>query len=68
MWTALRRYTNFFLIGFVVAFVVYLFVRYDADQILLGIVIGIAAGIVLCLLIFFLERRFPERTQIGPPD
>ncbi len=68
MWTALRRYTNYFLIGFVVAFVIYLFIRYDADEILVGMIIGAGVGIVLCLVIFILERRFPERTDLNSPN
>jgi uncharacterized membrane protein YdjX (TVP38/TMEM64 family) len=68
MWAALRRFWQFFLIGFIITFVIYLFVRYDADQILLGIVIAIAGGVVLAAVIFALERRFPERTDLTPRD
>jgi mannose/fructose/N-acetylgalactosamine-specific phosphotransferase system component IIC len=67
MWIALRRYTNYFLVGFVVAFLIYLFVRYDADEIIVGIVISACVGILLCLVIFILERRFPEQTDLGAP-
>ncbi len=61
MWTRLRRLLNYFLIGFVITFVIYLFVRYNADQIILGIVIGAVGGTALTIAIMFLERRFPEQ-------
>lgn len=67
MWTALRRFWSFFLIGFILTFVIYLFVRFDADQVLLGIVIALGGGVLLALIIFFLERRFPERDDLNPP-
>jgi ABC-type lipoprotein release transport system permease subunit len=62
MWSALRRFANYFLIGFVVSFVIYLFIRFDADKIFLGIVIGVVCGVALAIGIGVLERRFPERT------
>ena len=68
MWTALRKFWEFFLIGFIVTFVIYLFVRYNADQILLGIVIAVGGGIALAAAIFLLERRFPERTDLNTPS
>ena len=61
MWSFLRRQLNYFLIGFVVGFVIYLFLRYDADDILLGIVIGAVTGLALSIALFALERRFPDR-------
>ena len=60
-----RRQLTYFLIGFVVAFVIYLFVRYDADQIILGVVIGAVAGVVLCVGIWLLGRRFDEKPAVG---
>jgi|KBSSwiStaDraftv2_1062776.scaffolds.fasta_scaffold2518912_2 multisubunit Na+/H+ antiporter MnhE subunit len=64
MWSAIRRFANYFLIGFVVSFVIYLFIRFDADKIFLGIVIGVFSGIVLAVLLGVLERRFPERPPL----
>lgn len=61
MWHFLRRQLNYFLIGFVIAFVVYLFFRFDANDVILGVLIGIVAGVALSIGLFFLERRFPER-------
>lgn len=58
----LRRQLTLFLVGFVVAFVIYLFVRFDADKILLGVVIGFVAGIALCIALIVLQRRFPDET------
>ncbi|MCC6383230.1 MAG: hypothetical protein IT304_12045 [Dehalococcoidia bacterium] len=62
MWTAIRRFFHFFTIGFIVAFVIYLFVRWDVDKVIVGVVIGAAGGVVLGIAIFLLERRFPEKT------
>jgi len=68
MWTALRRFWQYFLIGFIITFVIYLFVRFDADQIILGIVIAIGGGLVLAAAIFLLERRFPDRADLNTPS
>ena len=62
MWHYLRRMLSVFLIGFVIAFVLYLFVRFDADDVIVGMVIGAAAGLVLSIAVAFLERRFPDDT------
>lgn len=68
MWTALRKFWEYFLIGFIITFVIYLFVRYNADQILLGIVIAVGGGILLAAGLFMLEKRFPERTGPNSPS
>jgi hypothetical protein len=65
MWSFLRRQFLYFLVGFVATFVIYLFVRFDADKVLLGVAIGAVGGIVLAIVLFALERRFPE--QVPPP-
>jgi len=61
MWSFLRREFLYFLVGFVATFIVYLFIRFDADDVILGVVIGIGGGIILAAALFFLERKFPER-------
>ncbi len=58
-----RRQLTYFLIGFVIAFVIYLFVRFNADQIILGVVIGAGAGVGLCVGIALLERRFQDSAK-----
>ncbi|HEX6030265.1 MAG TPA: hypothetical protein VFY90_02460 [Tepidiformaceae bacterium] len=63
MWHTMQRFWRFFSLGFIVAFVIYLFVRWDADQVLLGVVISAVVGVVLAIAIFFLQRRFPEPDQ-----
>lgn len=63
MWTFLRRQLNYFLIGFIVTFSIYLFVRYDADQIILGLVVGAIGGGLLATALFLAERRFPDRPE-----
>jgi mannose/fructose/N-acetylgalactosamine-specific phosphotransferase system component IIC len=62
MWSFLRRQFLYFLIGFVLTFVIYLFVRFDADKVLLGVAIGAVGGILAAIVLFALERRFPEQT------
>lgn len=53
-----RRQLTYFLGGFVAAFVLYLFIRFSADAVLLGMVIGAASGVATCIIIAYLERRF----------
>ena len=65
MWSFLRRQLNYFLIGFVVTFVIYLFIRFDPDKVFLGVVLGAIGGTVLSGGLFMLERRFPD--QAPPP-
>lgn len=62
MWTVLRRFWHFFTIGFIVAFVIYLFVRWDADKVIVGVLISAGVGVALAIAIFMLERRWPEQT------
>lgn len=67
VWTFLRKQLLTVLIGFVIAFVIYLFIRFDTVKVLQGLAIGLAAGIALAIVLFFLERRFPERSHTGTP-
>ncbi|MCC6959044.1 MAG: hypothetical protein IT301_04290 [Dehalococcoidia bacterium] len=61
---ALRRYLNAALIGFIVTFVVYLFVRFDSDKIVLGIVISLIGAAGALALYIFLDRKLGG----GEPD
>ncbi len=63
MWNFLRRQLTYFLIGFVITFVIYLFVRFSADAILLGIVIGLGGGAAVMVGLFWLERQFPAEDK-----
>jgi len=65
MWATLRRFWHFFLVGFIVTFVVYVFVRLDKDKILLGLLLAVVVGLVLSIGLALLERRFPDHT---PPQ
>lgn len=58
MFKALRRYLNAALIGFIVTFVVYLFVRFDPDKIVLGIVISLIGATVALIGYIYLDRKF----------
>ena len=62
-----RKQLTYFLAGFVIAFVLYLFVRFDFDKIILGLVIGAVAGVALCFGVAALERRFPDEPD-APAD
>jgi hypothetical protein len=67
MWQFLRRQLLYFLVGFVVTFIIYLFVRFSADAVMLGVAIGIVGGAATAIGLFALERRFPGE-QKGPGD
>ncbi len=56
----IRRQLTYFLIGFVITFVIYLFIRYNFDAIILGVVVGSVGGVVLATVLFWLGRRFPD--------
>lgn len=58
MFKALRRYLNAALIGFIVTFVVYLFVRFDPDKIVLGIVISLIGAAASLIGYIYLDRKF----------
>ena len=60
MWHRLRQALFYFLMGFTTAFVVYMFIRFDAGQVLFGLAISAAIGLVVSIAIMVLERRFPE--------
>ena len=61
MWSFLRREFLYFLVGFVATFIVYLFIRFDPDEVLLGVAIASVGGIILAIALFYLERKFPDR-------
>jgi len=61
MWRRTRQATLYFLVGFTIAFLVYLFIRFDPGQVLVGMGIGSAAGVALAALLLWLEHRYPDR-------
>jgi hypothetical protein len=63
-----RKQLTIFLVGFVVAFIIYLFVRFNVDQVVLGVVIGAGAGLALNVTLYLLERRFPEQIPGGDAE
>ena len=56
----LRRQLTYFLIGFLITFIIYLFVRFDPDQVILGVVISAVGGVAMAAVLFWLGRRFPD--------
>lgn len=65
MWALVRRLALYFLVGFVVAFTVYLFIRFDSDAVLLGMGIAAVAGFALAALLWWLDNRYE---QTHPPQ
>ena len=57
MMRALRKYLNVSLAGFIVTFVIYLFVRFDPDKIVLGIVIALVGAAVALTGYVFLDKK-----------
>lgn len=68
MMRALRRYLNAALIGFIVTFVIYLFVRFDPDKILLGIVISLIGGAAVLAGYIYLGKRFGSEPELYDKD
>lgn len=58
MLRALRPYLNAFFLGFILTFVVYLFVRFNAADIVLGLVIAAVGGGGLVMVYGYLNRKF----------
>lgn len=67
MWSFLRRRLLWFLIGFVITFVVYLFFEFPDREVIRGMIVAVVAGAVLSVIIFFLERRFPDKPREPKP-
>lgn len=63
--TFLRRQLLYFLVGFLIAFIIYLFVRFDPDEVLLGVVISAVVGVVVSGVFVFLHRRFPDQPVLN---
>ncbi|MBM3140664.1 MAG: hypothetical protein FJZ92_10815 [Chloroflexi bacterium] len=63
MWRRIRQASLSFLLGFTIAFVVYLFLRFDADQVLLGMAIGAIFGVLLAAVLLWLEHRYPDEPR-----
>lgn len=68
MLRGLRRYLNAALIGFIVTFVVYLFVRFDPDKILLGIVIALIGAAAALTAYVYLGKRFGSEPELYDKD
>jgi hypothetical protein len=65
MFSFLRRAFEYFLIGFVITFVIYLFVKLDPEEVVLGAAISAAGGVAVASAIIALSRRFPDQ---GPKE
>lgn len=65
MRTFLRRSALYFLTGFVITFIIYLFVRFDAGDVILGVFIAAGGGIAVTVGLTWLGRRFPDNEAVG---
>ncbi len=63
----LRRQLTYFLIGFVLTFIVYLFIRFNSDAVILGVVISAGGGFAVAVALFWLERKFPDDSPAQAP-
>lgn len=63
MWSFLRRQGLYFLFGFTITFIVYLMFKLGTRDLLIGLLIGAAGGLVACTGIFWLERKFPDEAE-----
>lgn len=61
----IKKQALYVLSGFIVTFAVYLFLRFDTDKVLIGLLVGLAGGVGVGVVLFFLERRFPDRSGGG---
>ena len=68
MMRALRRYLNAALIGFIITFVIYLFVRFDPDKIVLGIVIALIGAAVALVGYIYLDKKFGSEPELFDKD
>lgn len=59
----IKKQALYVLSGFIVTFAVYLFLRFDTDKVLVGLLVGLAGGVGVGVVLFFLERRFPDRSR-----
>ncbi|HMO53438.1 MAG TPA: hypothetical protein PJ994_02950 [Tepidiformaceae bacterium] len=57
MFRSLRRYLNAALIGFIITFVIYLFVRFDPDEVFLGIVISLVGAAAALTVYVYADRK-----------
>jgi hypothetical protein len=68
MMRGLRRYLNAALIGFIITFVIYLFVRFDPDKIVLGIVISLIGSAAALVVYIYLSKKFGGDPELFDKD
>ena len=65
----LRTHLNVALLGFVITFVIYLFVRFDTDKIITGLVIaGVGGGLAVAVYAFALWKFGGEEPELYDKD
>lgn len=64
---AVLRYWRFFSLGFIVAFVAYLFIRWDADKVFTGVGVAVVVGILLVVVAEYARSRW-MREDVPDPN
>ncbi len=66
----LRRQALYVLSGFIVTFVIYLFITFDSEKVVKGLLISLIGGAGVAVLLFVLERWIPGRRarRVGSRD
>lgn len=68
MMRALRRYLNAALIGFVLTFIVYLYIRLPQDEITRGILISLVGAVVVLAAYTYLDYKFGREPELYDKD
>ncbi len=55
---SVSRYWRAFSIGFIIAFVAYLFIRWESDKVFTGVGVAVAAGVVLVVVAEIVRNRW----------
>lgn len=65
----LRREALYLVGGFIVVFIIYLYITFDPSKVTQGLLIGLAGGVATAILIFLLDKVFPgRRADRKPPS
>lgn len=62
------RYWRFFSLGFIIAFVAYLFIRWDPDKVFTGVGVAAVGGLVLVVIVELLRSRWEGNDDVTYVD
>jgi hypothetical protein len=66
MMRTISRFWRFFSLGFIVAFVAYLFIRWDPDKVFVGVGIGVAVGLAVAVLAEYARAKLRGDQGVQP--